>query len=1077
MERKAVAVKIAAVISYLLLLDAAVETLLSRSPLWWILVPLLSGYLVISAILWRRSGRPPAFIVSLAILLVLLALTAWLPDGATRGIVLLGQPTSTVLIVITAVAVLIAVIRLVREPSIPRTLRWIIGALAVYSLSAFVFGMFAGVAYPDVFHEARWRVGIGDRGLSVGLPAWLQGAFIGAFVLLPAALVVQGLRRFFEKRPAPGGPRQLRLTQGGVEAIALSLCLFMALGALRAPATGRISPATALPSKEITRGLEASVNDLTSAIQAANPSTLPPGERMALQLERALPELEARANAIPRDSFDVQAVVDKVSRDPVALFNWVRDQTRLLPYRGLLKGPAGTLMDRGGNSLDRALLLNALLRVAGGQTQLARATLSEEQARRVIERSTQALPQMPGGQLVQIPGDLIESLARFSGMRPADARQHLERVTAEQRRVGDLTRTRIREQAQALANAVGRPHPQDAQGETAALLESLKDHWWLRWMNEGAWVDLDPTLPDAAPGSVLAAAQESYEADGLPEDVFHVVTIRVVIERWADGRLSEQPVLTYTFRSADHHASQFSLIHRPTNFPSMGFLREKGALERFKGAVVGIRGWVPVLTVGGQEISQSGFTDGGEVKDKGALAGGPGAQAGERVRDILSGPRGAYPTSPPQDQKGQLTAEWVDYEVRVPRQTTTTIRRQVFDMIGSAARSQGRPSLILTDAQRLDRGLALFGTTFILSQATWIPSSFVDHLFTDHLLKQGNGLIQQLRRGVSGSPDEQTRELGKLKPIALPVYQLALARKAWSLTGSEVYLSRPNLLTYSSNRLRVAPSGRLHIVEQFDIVTNEVSVRPRSGGDAFLTRMEQGVADTVAEAVLLTGLGVVRNVSEIFAVSKTQGIEWITIRSTREAALRVPQLSPDVRARLEGELGAGYTVVAPARPVLLAGQQVSGWWRVDPHTGQTLGIGETGAGQSSTETFLMMTAAYAIPAITCFALVSLDPCSPGVTDREAIICALLGLAAIIGGFAFAVFFTATNAAAILGALILGGSAQLGFGISYLTSDHCPSGPPPSPPPTTGGPPPAPSPPPECREMKLGPLRIQYCPSG
>jgi hypothetical protein len=54
-------------------------------------------------------------------------------------------------------------------------------------------------------------------------------------------------------------------------------------------------------------------------------------------------------------------VVEQLGRDPQVLFEWVRDNTWWIPYRGVLRGPAGVLMDRLGNSLDRSLLLDSRL--------------------------------------------------------------------------------------------------------------------------------------------------------------------------------------------------------------------------------------------------------------------------------------------------------------------------------------------------------------------------------------------------------------------------------------------------------------------------------------------------------------------------------------------------------------------------------------------------------------------------------------------------------------------------------------------------------------------------------------------
>ena len=80
-------------------------------------------------------------------------------------------------------------------------------------------------------------------------------------------------------------------------------------------------------------------------------------KRAAEKLENLFDALEEAAKEIPRDTFDPKAIVEKVGTDPQKLFEWVRDNTYLVPYRGSLRGPIGVVMDRLGNSLDRSLLL------------------------------------------------------------------------------------------------------------------------------------------------------------------------------------------------------------------------------------------------------------------------------------------------------------------------------------------------------------------------------------------------------------------------------------------------------------------------------------------------------------------------------------------------------------------------------------------------------------------------------------------------------------------------------------------------------------------------------------------------
>src|SRR5208282_5356496 len=107
---------------------------------------------------------------------------------------------------------------------------------------------------------------------------------------------------------------------------------------------------------------------------------------VADHLDKMFPKLEQAERRMPRDTFDMQAVIDKVGKDPQKLFEWVRDNTYFVPYRGLLRGDKGVLMDRLGNSLDHAMLLYAMLRNIGQPVRLAHGALTEDQAQDVLSK-------------------------------------------------------------------------------------------------------------------------------------------------------------------------------------------------------------------------------------------------------------------------------------------------------------------------------------------------------------------------------------------------------------------------------------------------------------------------------------------------------------------------------------------------------------------------------------------------------------------------------------------------------------------------------------------------------------------
>jgi hypothetical protein len=285
------------------------------------------------------------------------------------------------------------------------------------------------------------------------------------------------------------------------------------------------------------------------------------------KLKRLFQALDAAARDIPRETFDAKAVVEKVGRDPTKLFAWVRDNTFLVPYSGALRGPRGVLMDRLGNSLDRALLLREFLGLAGHQARLARAALSEERANQVL-RSARAMPQggLPAAlnRSRQAPDDLMEKMTQYARqyqLDQAELHQIIDKLTLEQQHVAEQVAQRVAEQVPAIAAAVGQPAAEDMAAAQIAALEALRDHWWVQWQQGSTWVDLDPTFAHAEPGRTLAEVQETTQQEQLPASLWHTVGIRLVVEFWEHGQLRRDsgansgPSASPIVRRADRRAA------------------------------------------------------------------------------------------------------------------------------------------------------------------------------------------------------------------------------------------------------------------------------------------------------------------------------------------------------------------------------------------------------------------------------------------------------------------------------------------------------------------------------------------
>jgi hypothetical protein len=182
------AAAVSLVLLNLLVLDTAVETWRSSSPLkGWVA---LATAVYLAAVLWALSqgarpavrgwlAQPPA---PLLFFLGLLVATTSMTDGMTNGLRLLGQPTPTVLLATMLGLVVLAGLRLITANRLTAWIKLIFGVACVYAATAFVMAFRVHTPLTEV---------LAGRSLWVVLPWWLRGGFLGALVLVPLALAAE----------------------------------------------------------------------------------------------------------------------------------------------------------------------------------------------------------------------------------------------------------------------------------------------------------------------------------------------------------------------------------------------------------------------------------------------------------------------------------------------------------------------------------------------------------------------------------------------------------------------------------------------------------------------------------------------------------------------------------------------------------------------------------------------------------------------------------------------------------------------------------------------------------------------
>jgi hypothetical protein len=663
-----------------------------------------------------------------------------------------------------------------------------------------------------------------------------------------------------------------------------------------------------------------------SSARNAAPAALTPAERVAM-LENSLRALEDGVRDAPRDRWDPAYVVEQVGQNPDSLYRWVQDNTAWIPYRGSLRGPVGVLMDRQGNSLDRALLLADLLQRAGHAVRLARTVLPLERASAMLPEQASKRPSDVGDDfdLMSGPPVSIPEAAEGYGLDGKGIEQTLESYDEATAELLEKVEQRVASQAERLLRSVDGLDPAaEWMVRADSALALLRDHWWVQLETSDSWRDLDLVRPDTT-SVPIAAPVETLVPAGVDSALHHQVTIRIVTERFTAGRLVEERVLEHTLRPSDMIGRPIVLQFWPTAWQPRD--STSGSARSLRLFALEQDQWRASLVVGNDAVAEATL----DVSTRSA----------DRATGSLGGLGGAMTRAlgtRRDEEDSVLTAASIEYVIGVPGRAPRVLRRSVFDLIGPAARQAGVAAPTFDERQRLDRSLSLMMRTEILPVVAQPNADFVTHLAARSVLANADLLRAVSQPGFGPHAATMDSLLNTAQPGVGPLHTLAVLRH--QAIGTTAFLDQPAILT--RHRYPRLEGDSIALADATDIVANELGIA-LSESDGFAARVVQGVWDTNLEALLGLAGGPVGNTAAAFDATRN----WRTL--TRDDRERLPELRlpADALTQIAHHLDSGYTVVVPENPVTVDRHQFTAWWRVRPETGDALGIGENGWGQGA----------------------------------------------------------------------------------------------------------------------------------
>jgi hypothetical protein len=671
------------------------------------------------------------------------------------------------------------------------------------------------------------------------------------------------------------------------------------------------------------------------------------------QLKQLVKDLEHDKNALPTETFWPAALLRRLNgHGPQELFEWVRGNTVWVAYKGSLRGAQGVLMDHMGNSLDRSLLLAELLEKRGHTVRLAHRVLTKEQANTLVPqiKSRQAFKRVTLNGQGKYDSEKLTKQAQRAQVSDTDLQNMLQSVKRvhEESNTG-VTRT-INDQLLMLDDVFKIVATQEDE-LNAQLMAGLRDHWWVQYQSKNGWVDFDLMLPDGKTEAAGFVPEETLKLQKLPEKLMHRVAIRFVVEQCKNGVLTEHTVLEHELVPSALLGKSITLLTYPLHWPNdFGTVKNDELPQKMKQLILDEDEWLPVLQVGADMYAQSSFTTAGMVNThpmESAVASVGKATGG--LFGAAGGGMGGGSQSHKPDENSVLTAAWIEYRIYSAEDDQQIIRREVFDLINEEVRKSGtcqQPDL--SNDRQLERGYCLYSIVEILPLVCKLSPQFVTYTSFNNLtteLKQVLTMLADSRN--SARKDFHVSVMTAAEWLQTPLYKWALLRDSFS-SSDALYMSSINIIN-KRTRLAQDTEGALVLRQIIDIVTNRIAINPEFFEKAVRIRIEQGVIDTIAETLVLPGNEPHINTPYLMTCAKQQGISWRTVTEKSSSSWNHDFLTDKTRSLINQTLSDGWAVIVPEKPVLVAGKPRFGWWRVDPKTGETVGVMDTGFHQDTAE--------------------------------------------------------------------------------------------------------------------------------
>lgn len=615
-------------------------------------------------------------------------------------------------------------------------------------------------------------------------------------------------------------------------------------------------------------------------------------------------------NAIDRSQFDLDERLESLDFDDKEIIDFVVAEIAYEDYPGVLRGAKGTLVSRAGNSLDQAILLAHLLKNSGLDARIAQGSIHHSLLLAAL------FQQRP------------HSLSAFSEPEVLNGVQaRLMGSTADSREISDEQKTMLRDATVKLPDsltALSEKLQKELRktGHIFGVSSDVKPkdkvpYFWVEYRVAPAkpWQAVHPALgTEPAPDEIAA---ETYLVDSIDEALQQRIRVQAFIDRTRGGKLETLPVTPrYEYPAANLSGVTFTYSVIPSAF----LASDDSTGARGEELLAASELFFPVFDFGAGSLKQA-FDINGTVMsaDNAANAMAPLFQKVGNSFLAASDALGSNKTS----SKGASSSthvmrHWIEITLLRPGQHPKIITRDIAhwqDDVNLFKQSLARSVFFRVETGRIS-------TAKFLDRNLSTQQEVLKSLASDTPLEMNKGLIAQFSEDA----------------------------EVFLLTSDVIAAQNEEVISYRAEPAIVAryfPYGRIDASrEGFDIINapryavSKVDRTPHAAATSY-----SGIADTWLEYKLFAGEKWSRSAYGRLQQRLDNG-GALTVLSVDSKPL-IESLPEQAKANIKKDLSNGRLVVLSGDP-----KSCDAWWRVDPASGETLGMLSNGWGGAELSEYL-----------------------------------------------------------------------------------------------------------------------------